>query len=196
MAKKEPVQEQNEHADKRSVSTDALETLGMIINENEKRDAIHLAVLPVQAGQDLKPGNHIGLIEGKAFENAIGLLGIVDPFLRTAVKKDEWFWLVIYPRKIKSLRHVWTHPGVDDNLAVSAEITSEKWLRDFADSKDLSFGKLMMGADNWVKHQDYLVGGSNLEGEHVPKEFWAHYETYMKTKVPEDRKENFFTCSC
>lgn len=37
------------NAEKRSVSTDALETLGKIIGPNEKRDAIHLAVsLPWQ----------------------------------------------------------------------------------------------------------------------------------------------------
>ena len=35
--------------DKRKVSTDALDTLGSIITPAEKRDAIHLAVEPVQA---------------------------------------------------------------------------------------------------------------------------------------------------
>lgn len=38
-------------SDKRSVATDALETLGTIIDDKQKRDAIHLAVEPVVAGE-------------------------------------------------------------------------------------------------------------------------------------------------
>ena len=80
------------NGDKRSVSTDALETLGTIIQPGQGRDAIHLAVEPVQAAIDLYPGQHVGLIDGKA-----GVvkkpLGIVDPFLNNKVLKGSWFWL-------------------------------------------------------------------------------------------------------
>lgn len=43
-------------ADNRKVTTDALETLGTIIGTSEGRDAIHLAVEPVEAGERLSPG--------------------------------------------------------------------------------------------------------------------------------------------
>jgi hypothetical protein len=43
----------------RAVSTDALETLGKIHEREEKRDAIHLAVEPVIAGEVLQPGQHM-----------------------------------------------------------------------------------------------------------------------------------------
>lgn len=104
-------------ADKRTVSTDALETLGTIISEGEKRDAIHLAVLPVVAMHKMHAGDHVGLVndEHGASTHAPKLIGIVDPFLSNAVQEGDRFWLVIYPRKINSLRHVWTHPDVDDN---------------------------------------------------------------------------------
>ena len=39
-------------SDKRKVSTDALETLGTLIGSDEKRDAIHLAVIPCEAQDD------------------------------------------------------------------------------------------------------------------------------------------------
>jgi hypothetical protein len=101
-------------ADNRSTHTDALATLGTIINAGEKRDAIHLAVEPVIAGERLVPGEHIFLRDGKAYGNtgATGqnLLGIVDPFLTVPVAKGERFWLIVYPRQITSLRHVWAHP--------------------------------------------------------------------------------------
>jgi hypothetical protein len=103
-------------ADKRIVSTDALETLGTIITEDEKRDAIHLAVLPVVATHTLRAGDHVGLVDGRASRCAQNLIGIVDPFLQSNVQEGDVFWLVIYPRKINSLRHVWTHPDVDDNV--------------------------------------------------------------------------------
>lgn len=53
------------HADKRSPSTDALETLGMIHFKPEARDAIHLAVEPVIAATNLKVGQKIGTFEGE-----------------------------------------------------------------------------------------------------------------------------------
>ncbi|EEE06880.1 MULTISPECIES: hypothetical protein [Burkholderia cepacia complex] len=69
------------NADKRSVHTDALETLGTIIGPSEKRDAIHLAVEPVIAAEYLYPGSHVALTpDGKAYRSPNGV-GIVDPFL-------------------------------------------------------------------------------------------------------------------
>lgn len=100
-------------SDKRTVSTDALETLGTIIGPGEKRDAIHLAVIPVIAGQDLLPGQDVG-VSGCMAITACEKIGIVDPFLTKLVSKGQYFWLVIYPRKITSLRHVWSHPAFDD----------------------------------------------------------------------------------
>lgn len=108
-------------ADKRSVSTDALETLGMVHFREEHRDAIHLAVEPVEAGECLKRGEYIRLIEGKAFKcKESEALGIVDPFVKK-VKEGEKFWLVVLPRKITSLRHVWTHPDFEEEM-ISDEV--------------------------------------------------------------------------
>jgi hypothetical protein len=100
-------------ADSRSVTTDALATLGMLIGEGEKRDAIHLAVEPVVCGaRILHAGEHVKLVDGKAQKCPPGKgVGIVDPFMETEVIKGERFWLVVYPRQITSLRHVWDHPA-------------------------------------------------------------------------------------
>jgi hypothetical protein len=99
--------------DKRTVHTDALETLGMIHFKTEARDAIHLAVEPVTCGPEhLDPGECIRIIEGKAFgSRRSASTGIVDPFLVHPVKPGEQFWLVVHPRMITSLRHVWEHPA-------------------------------------------------------------------------------------
>lgn len=102
------------HTDKRTPHADALETLGYVHKQEEHRDAIHLAVEQVEAGENLKPGDHIGFgDDGKVYKNrrkTAKTLGIVDPFLTETVISGEKFWLVVYPRQVTSLRHVWAHP--------------------------------------------------------------------------------------
>jgi hypothetical protein len=101
------------HADKRQVATDALETLGTIIGPNEKRDAIHLAVEPICAGERLRPGERVFIKNGMAYFASVTdkAVGIVDPFLsKDGAAPHERFWLVLLPRQITSLRHVWEHP--------------------------------------------------------------------------------------
>lgn len=118
-------------ADKRTPHTDALDTLGMIHEYDEHRDAIHLGVEPIEAGETLKAGQHIGIgSDGKAYiavESYIKAVGIVDPFLTTIVKQGERFWLVVYPRAITSLRHVWEHPDFPiTNETRPKELTKEQ----------------------------------------------------------------------
>ena len=112
-------------ADKRTPHTDALETLGKIHEFDEKRDAIHLAVYPVEAGEFLIPGENIRVDNGKAYTctRAEGL-GIADPFIESGqIQKGQRFWLVIYPREIRSLRHVWEHPAFPSSVEEELTIT-------------------------------------------------------------------------
>lgn len=191
-------------ADKRSVSTDALETLGTIIDDNAGRDAIHLAVEPVIAGEHLDPGDHVGIIDGVAVTYAKKKLGIVDPFIKTFVSKGERFWLVVYPRQITSLRHVWSHPdfpekeeGVTDpafQKMLHDKLQSEEWIKNFALYKGLEYDELMDAAEQYQAHGYYLTKGAELEGERTPEEFWEHYEIVTGKKITDTG--NFFSCSC
>ena len=113
---------------KHTVATDALDTLGTIIGEGEKRDAIHLAVEPVVAGQSLRPGEHVNLGR-RAGGDAVAWLaapghgvGIVDPFLLKPISQGERFWLIVYPRQITSLRHVWSHPSFPEEEIKAAPV--------------------------------------------------------------------------
>lgn len=89
--------------------------LGQIIEEGRAvyRDAIHIAVAPVVAGDTLEPCYHVCLDkEGKAIYALPDQgVGIVDPFLRCTVHKGQRFWLYLYPGTITSLRHTWSHPA-------------------------------------------------------------------------------------
>lgn len=197
------------NAEKRKVSTDALETLGTII-EDGGRDAIHLAVEPVIAGERLMPGENIGLDEGKAYNNSRGdivkFVGIVDPFLKAPVEPGQKFWLVVYPRQITSLRHVWSHPDFEEStpepVAQSLQERSKEWIEDWALTIPLAYDVVMNGAADWVDSKqkgewgEYLCFGGLLEGESVPDEFWIHYEIVTGKQVLESHRGSFFTCSC
>jgi hypothetical protein len=91
--------------------------LGQLIEGEAFRDAVHIAVAPLIACQDLAPGVHFGLRSdnGQAFYADAGdpkAVGIVDPFLRVRmVKEGQRFWGFLYPQTVTSLRHAWSHPS-------------------------------------------------------------------------------------
>ncbi len=86
--------------------------LGGLCNVDAKRDAVHIAVCPLIAGEDLYPGEHIGLgPNNEALSMGVTFIGIADPFLNAQILKGQRFWLFLYPNTVTSLRHVWTHPA-------------------------------------------------------------------------------------
>lgn len=196
--------------EKHTTHTDALDTLGSIIGPTEKRDAIHLAVFPVQAGERLRAGDHVALgVDGCAVFVARGAgVGIVDPFLLESVAPGERFWLVVYPRQITSLRHVWEHAafppsgetGPDAAAVIEAlhdKDASEAWLRNFCAISDCPgfeevVGGACAGTDSW--DDDYIhFQGQDAHGE-IPPEFWDHLENYTGRTFP--TRASYFSCSC
>lgn len=204
-------------SDNRSVATDALETLGTIIGEGAGRDAIHLAVEPVIASERLIAGQDVFLLpDGRAAKGKVHgeyNVGIVDPFLKKTVKTGEKFWLVVYPRQITSLRHVWTHPSFDDPIpAPISEVDKEKarhiaerltnsgerWLRDWCAKNDSpSYESIMEaiknGGSSTVTDSDGDSYGSDAHGS-IPPEFWDHVEAVTGNK--QELRPTYFSCSC
>lgn len=191
----------------RAVHTDALKTLGTIIGETERRDAIHLAVEPVIAAHVMKPGEHIGLLSnGQASRYAEQKFGIVDPFLTDTIATGERFWLIIYPRKITSLRHVWEHPAFEsaktraddgDDVKVAQ---AKAVIQMEADNHGISYQEMMWGAQENAEHGQYLIDGSRWDGEGVygdaATRFWDAYEVVTGRKVSDDNRRGIFSCSC
>lgn len=185
-------------SDKRKVTTDALETLGNII-ESGGRDAIHLAVEPVMAAENLYPGQHVGLGKDGATTNGVKKLGIVDPFILGMIPKGKMFWLIVYPRTITSLRHVWEHPDFieekpDEQIADYGK--SITWINSFADRIRQHPKSLMEAAERWIEQNDYTYDNSESYKDSYGEfpEFWKHYEIVTGKKPKE--AESFFTCSC
>lgn len=192
-----------------TVSTDALATLGTIIDESAGRDAIHLAVEPIEAGVYLMPGQDVGIRDGKAYPQR-PYLGIVDPFLGKSVNAGERFWLVVYPRQITSLRHVWEHPSfpaADEAVSVVTTVndhkaSSEAWMKKYAEQIDEGYNTLMQAAADWLDRGEWFYGArtgdyhGKFEGESVHQDFWHHYQIITGRVVDPDEQRSFFTCSC
>jgi hypothetical protein len=199
------------NADKRSVATDALATLGTILDEHQKRDAIHLAVEPVIAGERLQRFDHIVIRDGKAYAADIGAgLGIVDPFLAKPVEQGQRFWFVMYPRMITSLRHVWAHPAFPDEPGTPAPVqvaptsnksASEEWLREYATRFNVYYDPetayLTMMAEiaegqGLVRHGNDMSGLGDLEDS---DELRRHASIVLGKEVDWSTFE-YFSCSC
>lgn len=205
---------------KHAISNDALDTLGTIITESEKRDAIHLAVYPAEAGHYLIAGTHVKLVDNMAVPATEGEgVGIVDPFLVDDVQPGEWFWLVVYPRQITSLRHVWEHEafppsGETETKDIDAnqldKTASELWLRKFVADNDLpDFDTVVAaatGADlppvveeyydpvSYQNEGDYIIFYGIDAHCTVDEVFWHHMEIYTGLKLGSE--VNYFACSC
>lgn len=201
---------------KHTVSTDALATLGTILDETAARDAIHLAVEPIVAGEYLHRGQHVAIDEsGKAVpaetRRADGLprlkgVGIVDPFLNALqVQPGDRFWLIVYPRTITSLRHVWSHPAFPDLGArpivdPDRKARSEAWLREFMSATRFpdDYEELIDAA---VEHQagggddtTYLSYFGREYNAEIDPTFWDHVENV--TGLVMKRRAMWFSCHC
>jgi len=183
--------------------------LGKIITTEQHRDAIHIAVVPVVAGQTLSPGTKVRLSPtGEAIlSGRKEPIGIVDPFLDRIVAAGEKFWLFLNPGSITSLRHDWTHPAFQDELSerdmetvrkVTGKLTSpesELWLREFAAQINFGYEEFMEELAHAIKTGDSIhTGDQEID---VPDELWTHYEAVTGKTVPEKDRENlYFSCAC
>lgn len=189
---------------------DAVATMGAVLPDDVGgRDAVHVAVIAVVASQKLSPGEDVGVLHEQSggdpmADPAAKPVGKVDPFLTKSVQRGQRFWLYLYPRTITGLNHSWTHPAFPDKLVVpsSQKLTSEQWIRNYAEEIGDGYLPLMAGADRWVSGGAYYYGPDQggyhglFEGTDTNPEFWDHYEVVRGVKVPEDKRERFFTCSC
>ena len=167
--------------------------LGKIITTDQEKDAIHIAVAPMIAGEALSPGAHVGLLQDGRVARNTTHVGVVDPFLKKGVKPGERFWLYLYPGSITSLKHTWAHPAFEGKELPVVSL-SEQWIRNYCGSLGVGYDEMMHAAENYAKHGEYWCQGDRFEGWSLDPEFWEHYEKVTGVKV--EGKWGFFSCSC
>jgi hypothetical protein len=160
-------------------------------------------VAPVEAGEKLAPGQHVGInAAGKAMCRHTTSIGIVDPFLTVNVQIGERFYLFLYPGSITSLRHEWVHPAfkeVNPSLIDSSvpHAEAKKRIAEIANIGRMSYDGIMEAAERWISDQDYHVFAFDTPDEFYSdsstmREFWTLYAA-ITGKVGEG---SFFSCSC
>lgn len=179
--------------------------IGSLVPFERPRDAVHIAVIPVQAADELQPGWQVEIDEaGWAFKARTGTeaVGVVDPFLRFAVKKGERFWLLLFPGTIRSLRHEWGHPRFPLRGPITTaeqQAASINWLFKFAAENGVDYEELVAGAvtGQGVTFNADHHGPIGVDDDIDPVEFWRHVETVTGIEFSQaHRTGTYFGCSC
>jgi len=183
------------------------------LGEQNQRDAIHIAVIPVKARERLRPGMHVSILHDGTNAEAYGdvagsttAVGIVDPFLPKTVEIGQTFWLCLYQGQVTTLRHEWTHPAfpaVDkvDQQSRDDRAASEEWLRNYASTKikiyeedsDVAYKTFL---EELKRNEIYWYGtdGSNVGDLEDADELKRHAEIVLGRKI--DFGEFSFHCGC
>lgn len=174
-----------------------------------QRDCIHIAVVPLIAGDDR-------LSRGREFQLAYGttnialaadadyghpIHGIVDPFLRISqnrwrIDEGEIFWGFLLPGTVTGMRHHWHHPAFDELPTAGP---AETWLRSFAQRWNFDYNEMistgLQGEDNICAMGRDLHGAGEL-GDDLEL-FWKHLSDLVDRQFDDAHKESVgWTCSC
>ena len=185
---------------------DPIKTIGKLLNGEEQRDAIHIAILPVIVDDHLSAGDTVKFVYGSTDkvryapeENSIG---VIDPFLEDYIPIGSRVWLFLKPNSITGIRHEWTHPAVDNPII--CDNVSERWLREFADKWNFDYDQMIATASSLPEAEwgNYITArGKDLHDREELGEdhdlFWAHLELLVGKQFNTVHREKVgWTCSC
>lgn len=192
---------------RRMTNEHTLESLGTILAFDRERDAVHIAVIPVVAGEALASGRHVMLHDGKAYAKALpesAIVGVVDPFLHGGVGEGQRFWLFVLPCTITGLRHQWGHPAFPLQGPATTEEQqgeSRRWLYKFAAENGVEYDELVEGAANGSgctfhgTDQHGPLGNGEITVDAT--EFWRHVEVVTGLRFSTSHRNNtYFSCTC
>lgn len=174
--------------------------LGQLITEpgeQNQRDAVHFAVVPIIASGPLKPGQRIGVNKaGTHTDEHAETVGIVDPFYSMLINKGETFWLVLYQGQVTTLRHEWTHPAFPSvRQPERQESGADKRMMAFATECHYdTLTEFLAEVRKAVQSGDSVYVGDN-EGASCYDGFWNDYNELTGMSVPDDQTI-WFSCGC
>lgn len=172
------------------------------------RDAVHIATIEVKSGTRLRCSDRVYIknIDGTltAFEDNSDMYhGIVDPFGKEYIYKDEMFTVYLKPKTVVDIRHTWTHPDFDTQVKYTKD-ESEEWLRNWCKNNSGAprFELLMTNiVNNEGLDEDrggtetWFFAGEDAYGN-IPFMFWEHASNYLGIDIPVESRPLRFSCSC
>lgn len=177
--------------------------IGSPIDCEQFRDAIHVAVAPVVAGEGLNPAERIALNGNGEAVRAKKAVGIVDPYLQSPIRKGQKFWMFLMPGSVTSLRHEWTHPAFREQAIAAPALSNEvdesvAWLKNFANEDvGLRYDRILEIGREAITSGSAFVGGDNEQDvfNEQKDEFLKHVAIVLGLKSP-DRNDVYFSCAC
>jgi hypothetical protein len=154
--------------------------LGKLQDKAGVKDAVHVAIVSVRAGQLIKPGSRCSLNEfNEAVVNNKGY-GIADPWLNSNIKTGDIFLLILGQNEIPNVRHVWEHPTVKFDPP-TRETKLNGYMVNMANELGVSYKELMDAAELLVeKGRETKYSGSktkeDIEGFEW-YEFWSEWSS-------------------
>lgn len=118
------------------------------------KDAIHVAIVSVVAGETLKAGQAFELNEHRHAVAARGrnkktLTGVVDPFGDEFINRGEIVWGIVHPDHVERVEHHW-ETDVDFSAPV-VPVQQNRLLAKAAELIGVSYSDLMKACASYVK---------------------------------------------
>jgi len=148
-------------------------TLGRNPTEVGVKDAIHVAIVSVRAGEFLHPGRRVTLNEHREAVNDAKGIGVADPFLKGRIEKGENLWILMDASQVANVQHTWDHEL--DFSPPERVVAESKQLACHADKLGVTYTQLMDAARKLVddgtssKYEGIL---SEEDLENVQEEMW------------------------
>lgn len=114
------------------------------------KDAIHVAIVSVRAGESMAPGQHFTMQDGEAVPaNPKDSVGVVSPFLRSNVMRGDAFWGLLKMDEIESVKHVWDHPQFSFEVP-KTEPSRNKYIESYSEEFGVTYEELMEACSKYV----------------------------------------------
>lgn len=70
------------------------------------------------------------------------------------------------------------------------------FIDNLADELDITRERLIEAAQDYLSHNEYLIGDGRYESMSIPDEFWVHYEVFTGNRVDYEDRGSFLSCNC
>ena len=173
----------------------------------QKRDAIHIAVLPARAAITLYPGQRVKVIlddnEYKAEPSVENNVGIVNPFVSGAIQEGDLVWILLEPGSVEDMTHHWVHPSIPEiptGTNASEMSSHEVFMRHFADQVGLSYELALEVGDDYVDYGNYHTLNFDTPScaYDASEQYWKAWAHLRGRKIPAtlDMESTPFSCAC
>lgn len=185
-------------------STETQEHIGTIHSVELPRDAVHIAVVQITAGETLVAGDYIS----KDGLKRPPTIGIVDPFLDRQVKIGEKFYLFLFPGSVTDLTHHYTHPILDaDDAKVKARNVIMEWVETmvWGDDKEDEAQRASLyetALKQYRAREPFNFGGlwrnesldEEVDEEVYMKSIYEALEILTGQKATKEQRETYYSC--